>query len=134
MKAANGLNPDSVSRTHEKEIEEVYSNWKRAVMVNDTIFLENLYTDDFTSTSPLGIIKNKSEVLTRLRFKDIQYLFWEDKSVLIDIKEKSAIVKSRQTLNVHIYNLPVKIDRDIMLTFVKPYNEWLLGNINEASI
>lgn len=134
MKAANGLNPDLVSGTIEKEIEEVYSNWKRAVMVNDTKFLENLYTDDFTSTSPFGIIKNKSEVLTRLRFKELRYLFWEDKNVLIDIKGKNAIVKSRQTLNVQVYNLPVKIDRDILLTFVKFRNEWLLNNINETSI
>lgn len=41
MKAVNGLNPDSVSLImHETEIEEVYVNWKRAVMTNDTQFLE----------------------------------------------------------------------------------------------
>lgn len=134
MEALNDFNFHSLSYTYEKEIEEVYSNWKKAVMTNDLRFLENLYTDDFTSTSSGGIIKDKSEILTRLRFKDVQYLFWEDKNLLIDINGKNAIVKSRQTLNLQVYNLPIKIDRDIMLTFVKPGREWLLGNINETSI
>lgn len=134
MEAVNDFNLYSLSRSCEKEIEEVYSNWKKAVMSNDFGFLENLYSDNFTSTSPAGIIKNKSEVLTRLRFKDLRYLFWEDKNVLIDIKGENAILKSRQTLNIELYNLPIKIDREIMLTFVKPVNEWLLQNIKETSI
>ena len=134
MKAVDGPNPDSISGTVEREIEEVYSNWKRAVMTNDTQFLENLYTDDFTLTSPSGIIKNKSEVLTRLRFKDVQYLFWEDKNVLIDIKGKNAVVESRQTLNIQVYNLPIKMDRNVRLTFVRPLGEWLLENAHETPI
>ena len=134
MEALNDFNFHSLSRTYEKEIEELYSNWKKALMTNDLRFLENLYTDDFTSTSSGGIIKDKSEILTRLRFKDVQYLFWEDKNLLIEISGKNAIVKSLQTLHLQVYNLPIKIDRDIMLTFVKPDREWLLGNINETSI
>lgn len=134
MEALNDFNFHSLSRTYEKEIEEVYSNWKKAVMTNDVRFLENLYTDDFTSTSSSGIIKNKSEVLTRLRFKDVQYLFWEDKNVLIDIKGKSAIVESRQTLNIQVYNLPIKMNRDIRLTFVKLLGGWLLENTHETSV
>lgn len=134
MEALNDFNFHSLSYTYEKEIKEVYSNWKKAVMTNDLRFLENLYTDDFTSTSSGGIIKDKSEILTRLSFKDVQYLYWEDKNLSIDINGKNAIVKSRQTLNLQVYNLPIKIDRDIMLTFVKPDREWLLGNINETSI
>lgn len=134
MEALNDFNFHSLSYTYEKEIEEVYSNWKKAVMTNDVRFLENLYTDDFTSTSSGGIIKDKSEVLTMLRFKDVRYLYWEDKNLLIDINGKNATVKSCQTLHLQVYNLPIKIDRDIMLTFVKPGREWLLGNINETSI
>ncbi len=134
MEAINDFNFHSLSRTYENEIEEVYSNWKKAVMTNDLRFLENLYTDDFTSTSPAGIIKDKSEILTRLRFKDVQYLFWEDKNLLIDINGKNATVKSLQTLNLQVYNLPIKIDRDIRLTFVKPLGEWLLEDTHETSI
>lgn len=134
MEAVNDFNFHSLSRTYEKEIEEVYSNWKKAVMTNDLRFLENLYTDDFTSTSPAGIIKDKAEILTRLRFKDLQYLSWEDKNLLIEINEKNATVKSRQTLNLQVYDLPIKIDRDIRLTFVKPLSKWLLENTNETSV
>ena len=133
MEAVNHVNIHSYT-TENKEIEEIYSNWKKAVMTNDFQFLENLYSDDFTSTSPAGIIKNKSEVLTRLRFKDVQYLFWEDKNILIDIKGDDVILKSSHTLNIELYRLPIKIDREIMLTFKKLSGIWILRNITETSI
>lgn len=117
-----------------KEIEEIYSNWKKAVMTNDLQFLESLYSDDFTSTSPAGIIRNRAEVLTRLRFKDVQYLFWEDQNILIHIKEDDAILKSSQTLNIELYGLPIKIGREIMLTFKTRNGKWILKNISETSL
>lgn len=120
--------------TKEQEIEEVYSNWKKAVMSTDLQFLENLLSDDFKSASAAGIIKNKSEVLTRLGFKDVKYLLWEDKDLSIDIKEDNAIVKSHQTLNIELYGLPIKIEREIILTLVNNDAKWYLRNIKETSV
>lgn len=133
MRSVKDLNLQSMSVIKGKEIEEVYSDWKKALMCNDLAFLEQVYSDDFTLTNSTGIIKNKSEVLTRLGFKDIQYLFWEDKDVLIDIKGDNAILKSYQTLNIELYNLPIKIDRKIILTFEKRNDVWILKNIEESS-
>jgi hypothetical protein len=118
----------------EKEMKEVYGRWKKAIMTNDLKFLENFYSDDFTSTTGAGIIKNKSEVLTRLRFKDVGYLTWEDKNILIDIKGDNAVLKSCQTLDIELYGLPIKIDREIMLTLYRGDNSWVLKDIREKSV
>lgn len=123
-----------MSVTKEKEIEEVYSDWKKALMSNNLEYLKQVYSDDFVLTSSTGVTKNKSEVLTRLGFKDIKYLLWKDKDLLIDIKGDNAILKSSQTLHIELYNLPVKIDRRIMLTFENRNDIWILKNIEEASI
>lgn len=56
------------------------------------------------------------------------------KNVLIDIKGENAIVKSSQTLNIELYGLPIKTDREIMPTFEKLNAQWHLQNIKETSI
>ncbi|CAA9534911.1 MAG: hypothetical protein AVDCRST_MAG96-3828 [uncultured Segetibacter sp.] len=76
-------------------------------MTNNLEFLQDLYSD-FISFSPSGITKNKSEVLTRLATKDVRYLCWTDKDVLVEIKEENAILKSRQTSDVELYGLSLK--------------------------
>lgn len=103
-------------------------------MTEDFGFIEDLYSDDFISFKPGGITKNKSEVLTRLAFKDVKYLLWEDKDVVIEVKGQDAILKLRQTLNIELYGLPFKIDREIILTFEKISSKWILKNIKETTV
>ena len=125
----------AIENTKGKEIEigEVYSNWKKAVMTNDIQFLRNFYPDDFSSVNGCGITKNKSEVLTRLAFKDIVYLCWTDNEVIFDVWEENAILKSRQSLDVELYGLPLKINREIILTFEQWNSKWILKNIKETN-
>lgn len=103
-------------------------------MSNDVQFLDNLYSSDFVSLNPSGISKSKSEELTRLRFKDLQYLFWEDKNLSIHVAGEDVVLKSQQTLNIRVYNLPMKVDREITLTFRKDCSRWYVKNIKENSI
>lgn len=117
----------------EKEIEKVYSNWKKALIGNDVKFLDSLYSNDFTSISPAGISKNKSEALTRLGFKDIKYLMWSETNVAINIEGENAIVKSLQTLDIELYGLLLQINREIILTFETHNGKWLLKNLKENS-
>jgi len=133
MEAAKEGNFNSLV-TIEKEIEESYISWKNALMNHQIQFIETFYADDFTSTTCAGIVKNKAEVLTRLGFKDIEYLSWEDKNILIDIKVENPVLKCRQILSIVLYGLSVKIEREIMLTFKKVNNKWSLKNIKENSV
>lgn len=124
----------SDTKQNETEIAEVYCNWKKAVMTNDLKYLQNLYPDDFCSITSAGLSKNKSEVLTRLAFKDVKYLCWADKDIIIEFKEENAIVKSSQSLSVELFGLPMKIDREIELLFERDEDKWILRNILETNL
>lgn len=121
--------------TLQQEINDVYSNWRTAVIENDVEFLKNLYCDDFALyNSSCGIFKNKSEELARLHFNDLKYLSWKDQNVLIESAGEEVIFKCQQKLNLTVFDLPIAIDREIVLTFVKVRSEWYIRNIKENEV
>jgi len=121
-------------KVKEQEIKDVYHKWRDAVIVNDLPFLEQLFTEDFESVRNVGKPKGKSDELLWLGIKNVQYLYWEDKNISVNTAGDHASVKCIQTLDVLVYELPAKIDREIMLTFVKEDKQWHLQKFKEIPV
>jgi hypothetical protein len=101
---------------------------------SDVEFLRSFYCDEFVACNCLGIIKNKAEELARIRFGEVKYLAWEDKRVSIEICGAKAVVKSLQTVQAEVYQFPIKIDREVLLSFEKSNERWFLKKITEKQI
>lgn len=117
-----------------QEIKELYNSWRAAIIANDLVFLNQLFSADFTAINNAVKRKNKDEELLWLGTISVQYLLWKDKTVLIKADDKNGVVKCTQSLEVLIYDLPAKIDREIMLTFVMEDNMWQLQQFKENAV
>jgi len=116
----------------EQEIKDLYIRWRGAIIANDIQFLQQLFSDDFQSVRNVGRPKGKVDELLWMGVRNVQYLNWEDTNVSIDTAGEIAVVRCTQRLQVLIYDLPARIDREILLTFVRQDNQWLLQQFSEV--
>jgi hypothetical protein len=121
-------------KLQEQEIKEVYHNWREAVIVHDIPFLEHLFSNNFKSLRTVGRPKNKTDELQWLAVRNVQYLYWKDKNIEINASDDVALITCNQTLDVLVYELPAKIEREIMLTFIRQDNQWQLLQFQEIPV
>ncbi|MEP7141399.1 MAG: nuclear transport factor 2 family protein [Ferruginibacter sp.] len=114
-----------------EEIENAYIFWKKAVIKADTALLDEVCTDGFSWTNNMGITRSKSEILSRTRSGNLQYLSWTDENMDINFQEENAILKSTQILKLKVFDQYINRKQHITVQFIKQNDSWRLATVGE---
>src|SRR4051812_8122545 len=86
------------------EIEHLYERWKRAIMNADLELLDKICDDNFSWTNSMGITCRKDEQFYRVTSGNAKYLSWTNDHISITIGRDIAILRTRETLKMIVYN------------------------------
>jgi len=116
-----------------EKIKHAYEYWKNAVIKGDLASLDKIYTENFSWTNELGITNNKMESLNKIASGNLQYLSWTNKDITIKIVGDTAVLKTKEILQLIVYNQRVNAIQDVTAIFVNHNGKWLLAGGQETS-
>ena len=84
----------------EEELIKLENEWANAWVKSDVAFHDRIMSDDFTWTSPRGIVLAKSEDLAELKFGDSVVTSWVLDEMKVRVYGNAAVVTGRSTIKV----------------------------------
>ncbi len=117
-----------------EEIRSVYGEWKKAIIGQDIAKLDLLYTEDFIFSRSGSRDKNKHDVLYHYNSQTVEYLNWQDENPEIEIGKARASFQTSQVIKMIIYELPVTLERKLLLKFIQLNNHSTIDHIIETKL
>lgn len=115
-------------------VRSAYAAWKQATKDCDVVLLDQLYTPDFVYMKSNGIPSSKIEELRNVRHQCVDYLQWKDDNFEINIENNSATVRTGQAIAMMVYELPVRLQREVVIKLEKNVAGWQISQIIETKI
>jgi len=84
-----------VAFAQEKELRAMEDQWVQAELKNDTAFFSALLADGWVTTSPEGVLRNKSQFLARLRSGAVKITASRIDDVKVMVYGDAAVVTGR---------------------------------------
>jgi hypothetical protein len=117
-----------------REIRRAYEYWKNAMIAGDLTSIDEICDDNFSCIDHTGITTNKKENLYKLACRDVQYLSWASEDLCISIVGEVATLRTREILEMTVYNERVDVIQNVVVLFMKPHGKWKLIARQETTI